>query len=696
MPLVDFHARGAGLDRAADALAKYADPLVRQVAGPLIRPRNTWTADEVRERLRTALADPVVIDRTLRTVSSTARKLLRLVGISRQPAWRIRGLIDLLRGLGHEDGINAVKELLAAGLLFPVLPPRSVPIASFDSWLQQLTTQPLAAFVLPLAAGRSRDESLGLPELAAEPIASAVVQEADGLEWPLRLAVLWQVVQSGPLRRTQQGGFFKRDLDRLRGQPLLAAPPAEAVGPVPDADLLALLFAVEEDVVLPEGEQITAGTTPETWDRGIHAACASLFAALPGLAIWHPIDGWTENPDASRWVAPLTALMLALLADEGEGWIRVVDVEAWASSAVEVGPGTAEALLLGILHLMRIVQATKRDADWLVRLSPLGQALAEGTKALPPDRPAIEQTMLVQPTLEIVLYRQGLTPALIARLSRFAIWKTLGLACTLQLTAESVYHGLEGGVTLADLIALFERHGTRGLSETVLGTLRSWASKRERVIVFPSALLLEFRSPEDLDRALREGQIERRVTDRIGLIAAEDRINYGQFRFVGTRDYLAGEEICATVDSDGLTLAVNENRSDLLLDSEVRQFAEPANGVAADERPRYRITPETMRIARRQGTDARSLDDWFRRRTGYPLPPAARLLLTGDETPPLALQQLVVVRVPTAEVADGLMSWPESRDLIAERLSPTVLAVPAEAVEPLRARLAEIGVQING
>ncbi|HEX4591611.1 MAG TPA: helicase-associated domain-containing protein, partial [Gemmataceae bacterium] len=307
----------------------------------------------------------------------------------------------------------------------------------------------------------------------------------------------------------------------------------------------------------------------------------------------------------------------------------------------------------------------------------------------------VEQTLLVQPNLEIVLFRQGLTPALIARLSRFAVWKTLGLACTLQLTAESVYHGLEGGETLADLIALFERHGTRDLSETVLGSLRSWASKRERVLVFPAALLLEFRTPGELDRALGLGLVERRVNDRIGLIASEDRINYVQFRFVGTRDYLAPEELCAAVEDDGLVVTVNENRSDLLLDSEVRQFAVPA-GLGIDERPRYRLTPETLRAARGLGMDARSLDDWFRRRTGEPLPPAARLLLTGDETGPLSIQRLTVLQLPSAEIADGMMAWSETREFVSERLSPTVLAIPAEAVAGLRQVLGEIGIRIDG
>jgi hypothetical protein len=64
--------------------------------------------------------------------------------------------------------------------------------------------------------------------------------------------------------------------------------------------------------------------------------------------------------------------------------------------------------------------------------------------------------------------------------------------------------------------------------------------------------------------------------------------------------------------------------------------------------------------------------------------------------PPLELERMVVLRVPSAELADGIAAWPETRGLIAERLAPTLLAVPAEAVERLRAKLAEIGVRVGG
>ena len=59
----------------------------------------------------------------------------------------------------------------------------------------------------------------------------------------------------------------------------------------------------------------------------------------------------------------------------------------------------------------------------------------------------------MQPNLEIIAYRQGLTPALIARLTRFAAWKSLGAACTLQLEPETVYRALEAGRDLRDASA---------------------------------------------------------------------------------------------------------------------------------------------------------------------------------------------------------------------------------------------------
>src|SRR6185295_12289463 len=106
---------------------------------------------------------------------------------------------------------------------------------------------------------------------------------------------------------------------------------------------------------------------------------------------------------------------------------------------------------------LRLVEAVAGDSGSLIRLSDFGRhLLAGGPEPAPP--PAFPQTLLVQPNAEIIAYRQGLTPALIETLSRFARWKGIGPACTLELNPEQTYRGLETGLTLPMILQTLNRH----------------------------------------------------------------------------------------------------------------------------------------------------------------------------------------------------------------------------------------------
>src|SRR5205814_8506249 len=108
-----------------------------------------------------------------------------------------------------------------------------------------------------------REERLALPECpGAVVLRDATVQEADGLEWLLRLGVLWQQVAAAPLRRTQQGDFFKRDLDRLRTDPLLTSPAPDSLADVPDAALFAIALAGVAGVVAEKDGEMRASSLP--------------------------------------------------------------------------------------------------------------------------------------------------------------------------------------------------------------------------------------------------------------------------------------------------------------------------------------------------------------------------------------------------------------------------------------------------
>src|SRR5207245_1650779 len=185
-----------------------------------------------------------------------------------------------------------------------------------------------------------------------------------------------------------------------------------------------------------EGE-LCAASLPADWDKGIPTALASLFAGLSTIRDWNPLAGslfgqeQLGNPFASAYL-----LALLLLANQPpEQWFRPEEIENWILThhpfwnSEDLRPSRREpwmkVFLLGLAHSLRITEATKdSEGVWVVRVSPTGRWLL-GIGDLPVINAAFPQTLFVQPNLEIVVYRQGLTPTLIVRLTQLAGWKSL-------------------------------------------------------------------------------------------------------------------------------------------------------------------------------------------------------------------------------------------------------------------------------
>jgi hypothetical protein len=689
----------------------YDESLLRQVAQKLCRPRNQWPANELVERIVTALSNPAMLDRRLRDLPVASRQLLSFIAHSRQLRWNAGSLVEIAATLGHEDGLAPVVELLGSGLLVPELfavdtDPASLPrvrVKSFEQWLGLASAGAPRVVAFPLAAARSLGEDLGLPDCPgiATPAdgRTAAVLESDGLDCLLRLAALRQQVAEGPLRRTQQADFFKRDLERLRGDPLLAT--LETPVPLPDAALFTVSLALAAGVLHEHDAELVAGEFSAGWQQSLPVVLADLWASLPHLRGWDPAHGWRPDATAAHPHASAGLIALLLLSRLPRGaWADPNAIEDWLVShhpfwrdAARVPIGIA-AFLLGIAYLLRLVEVRGgAGPSRLVRLSALGQWVLGLTDNVPPAT-SFPQTLLVQPNLEILAYRQGLTPPLIVALDRFATWKALGPACTLQLDPKSVYRGLEAGESFTSIVETLERHGTKALAPAVLESLRTWANKRERITVYPSAVLFEFASPAELNDAIARGLPAQRLTERFAVVAAEKDIDYSHFRLNGTRDYCQPPERCVDVEADGTTLNVDMVRSDLLLEIEVKRFAELATRPAAAGRRLYRLTPASLTQARDQGVTPAFVARWFERYTGMPLPPAARLLLTAIETPPVELRRQIVLHVADAAIADGLQQWPATRTLIQARLGPTALAVAAKDVDTLTLRLTELGIRL--
>jgi hypothetical protein len=465
--------------------------------------------------------------------------------------------------------------------------------------------------------------------------------------------------------------------------------------------MLAVELARRLDVLHLDRDELSAAPVPDRWLTSSSRPLEALWPAVWNIRDWDPVEGLANEIGSTRWMPALgLALVAALQSAPASHWLTIDDLAEWVANrhpdfgkAKQRLPEWVAALMLGLLHSLQAVEVAKVSNAWRIRLAP---AVREWLTIGKTERAsaAVMQTLLVQPNLEMIVYRQGLTPALIGQLTRFAEWKQLGLACTLALTAESVYRGLESGLSLADIIRTLERHSTRPLPDSVLETLRSWSTKRERVQVYSSAILLEFRTPEELQSALKQGLIEQALTERIGLVTSESQIDYSRFRLVGTRDYLASEERCVEVDDDGLTLIVQDGKADLLLSAEVRRFANAIEPLS-DDRSQYQMSIESLQKARKSGIELKWLDDWFFRRTGFAIPASAKLLFLGADVGQLSLNQVTILRLPTSDAADGIEQWPTVQPYLIERLGPTTFAVESSKLEDLTKLLHSAGLSIE-
>src|SRR5437016_6180794 len=93
------------IDLLQRTLAVYAEPLLRQVAAKLLKPRNQWPIEELIARSVATATNPAVVDRRLQEQEAAGRQLLALIGHSRQPVWSLGNLVELAIALGHADGL---------------------------------------------------------------------------------------------------------------------------------------------------------------------------------------------------------------------------------------------------------------------------------------------------------------------------------------------------------------------------------------------------------------------------------------------------------------------------------------------------------------------------------------------------------------------------------------------------------------
>ncbi|MFO0888649.1 MAG: hypothetical protein U0790_05810 [Isosphaeraceae bacterium] len=682
------------------------------------------------------------VARQLEGLGVGSRLALSLFALTETTVSLAAGLIHALATLGV-DARSALAPLLGRGLLAVEAEPEGPPIENPADLLEPTPAEAIRLRVHPAVPRQVRTVR---PEggLAATTDAVVQIRESDGLEPILRLAALWQRVGVEPLRQTQQGTLYKRDQERIEEDPALSDAVSDAPAAVPALPALWLHLARKLGVLQrePSTDRLEA-SPPGYWDENAVHLPQMIATSWLGLRGWRELaPGEGDPPDLGLPAACLRPAILLWLACLGEDqWVAIDDLAAhlrsrnpgWDAASFRPDPVAATGggrrtrgrasgaepkkrdllspMLLGAGFALGLVRSAeeKGTSRPVVQLTSLGRYVL-GMGPPPPPRPSFEHFLFVQPNLEIIAYRQGLTPQLVGRLSRFAWWTKLGAALELKLTQESVHFGLDGGLTAAAMLELLGRHSPRPLPGLVPDAVGRWTERREQISFYASATLMEFGSTEERDQALAAWQVLEPgvfvpVAGRFLLVESADKVPTNRIRSGGSRDYRLPPERCISIEPDGVTLVLDPMRSDLLIDPELARISDelPApdsalvgGRTAAPPPRRFLVAAASLRRAGAMGISAAQVLDWFERRTGAGASPAIRLLLraASGATTTLDTRRLLVLTTPTEELADGLLQHPETRELLGERLGPTTVAVPEQNFDRLRPVLEGLGLRL--
>jgi len=726
------------------AFERYDDTLLGEITTRLIKPRTTQSREELVQRSIDFFENPVQLDRRIQALEPSSAVLLEIAAKTRQNRWFVGTLAEMVLTLGWDEGIKPVLGLVEAGLAFPWFGPECDQLAfkpQFANLLHWLA-QPgpsghLLVFPEPLLLRAYGRESL-LPDLSADPYAKQPGKSSegeagnqdeedpvsekstfapfplpafpgiasDGCEWYIRMAILWEKTLKNPLRRTQAGDYFKKDQERLE-DPQIAGPIHDSGAELPDAGYWLAGAALGCGVFELVDTELRPAPFPGNWPASLVGAAAPVLKSCFEPNSWNPQDGWKPPPPGEPLANPFPsalALAWAFVARLGsDRWIQPAALERWILGHHPWWSGTGlrpsrkkpflETWFLGLVWPLGLLEKGQdAGGQTVVRASATGRKFALGDDA-PDESQRVPRMLIVQPNLEILAFRQGLDPQRIAKLSRFATWKTIGPACILHIGPDSVYRALELGESFETIRSFLDGHATRQVPLAVLDQLRTWASKRERVVVHTSALVLEFGHPADLEAALGRGLLAVRLGERHALVDQEEDIDFKIFRLAGSRDYLIPPEPCILQGPDGLELTVEDAKSDLLLETELPLVADIVGASPGKTGRSARITPASLQRVKERGWNLEQLEQWFRQRTGEPMRPTVRLFFLAKVQEPFSMETETVLYAPDAESAEGLWQWQKFRPFAKARIGPNAICLKPDGVDGAEKLLNEIGLK---
>lgn len=369
----------------------------------------------------------------------------------------------------------------------------------------------------------------------------------------------------------------------------------------------------------------------------------------------------------------------------------------WAKNEVQWF-GKALTTWLYFLGLVELVV----DNGQLVgfRLTELGRETFHPELASDkPAEPAAQPSWVIQPNFDIIAYLDRVSAPQLAFLERCAErTETHKHTAHYRLTRESVYRGLESGLSPEDLLKNLQIGSQTELSQNIQVELREWASLRERILLRRKARLVEFSSAQALKAELAQGLTGSVVAERFLLLDSAPPVSGWH-----TINYAQNLPPNLTITETGLIHWKPTLSHDLMTAAQLTQWAEPT------PEGDWQLTYASVTSAIKPGKKLSELLILLQNRVFpnviirkyEPIPPAIPPLLElalrawAGTKYPVELETVILLRCPHEKVFQAVIASPLMKSLLKGYLDPDLLLVDPSQLEALRQRLDWLGWKVS-
>ncbi len=363
--------------------------------------------------------------------------------------------------------------------------------------------------------------------------------------------------------------------------------------------------------------------------------------------------------------------------------------------------GFVSQVLEGPLRWLGLVALGYDEGDELVafRLTPLGESVFGLAEALQPEEASgpPPKTFTLQPNFEIVAYTEPEHLPALFELERFAERVSAERVAQYRLTRESVYRGLQDGLTAEAITRFLGERSTADVPQNVAYTLNDWQQLFDTIHLRRSALLVQTEDDAELESLI--GQLPEGALTRVGPgwgvleppLTDAVRHRLAELPDAGAFDY--GRDIARALSvTEQLEIHAPVRDLDLRLRGRLEQFAEPdlLSGPVAS----FRITRDSLGRAQELGMGPGEVLRFLEAYGQPPLPADVGLTLRGwaGEVALVSLAPAVVLATDEATFGD-FTAVDELRALLWLKLSDRAALVREEHVPALEAALARRGIR---